>query len=146
MGGFVQLVTNILNQPSNQDKVISLLRSAFLGEKNHNVSKYVQNEIEKHIIKGFFESMETDKERKAFIEKYNKQVIEDRKTVARWHEIQKVEQSGMSKTGQKYRDAYEEAVINKDGSLVNPIPDNPIPGLDASRPLFTDRREPKTEL
>ena len=147
LGGLVQQITSILNQPSSQPMTMSLLRSAFLGEKNHDVLNYVRTEMEKSIIKGFFDKMETDKERKAFIEQYNKQVDEDRKTVACWHETQTAERSGMAKTapGEKYRDAYEEAVINKDGSLVNPIPDTPIPGLDAVRPLFTDRRETKKE-
>ena len=88
--------------------------------------------------------MEDDKERKAFIEKYNEQIDEDRKTLARWHETQRVERSGMTKTstGEKYRDAYEEAVINEDGSLVNPIPDSDV---SLMRPLFTDRRDMKKQ-
>ena len=45
-------------------------------------------------------------------------------------------------TGEKYRDAYEEAVINEDGSLVNPIPDSDV---SLMRPLFTDRRDMKKQ-
>jgi hypothetical protein len=85
--------------------------------------------------------METE-ERKAFIEQYNKQVDEDRKTIARWHETQRVERSGISKVDAKenYCNDYEKAVINKDGTLINPVPDSDVSYM---RPLFTDRSETK---
>ena len=56
---FVQQATNILNQPDSMPMTMSLLRSAFLGEKNHDVLNYVRTEMEKSIIKGFFDKMET---------------------------------------------------------------------------------------
>ena len=140
----IEEITHILNQPEGATVGMHLLKSAFTGDKSHDALNYIRTEIEKNAIKGFFEKMEDDKERKAFIEKYNEQIDEDRKTLARWHETQRVERSGMTKTstGEKYRDAYEEAVINEDGSLVNPIPDSDV---SLMRPLFTDRRDMKKQ-
>ena len=140
----IEEITHILNQPEGATVGMHLLKSAFTGEKSHNALNYIRTEIEKNAIRGFFERMENDKERKTFIERYNKQIDEDHKTLARWHETQKVERSGMTKAtaGENYRDAYEEAVINEDGSLVNPIPDSDV---SLMRPLFTDRREMKKQ-
>jgi hypothetical protein len=110
----IEEITQILNQPEGATVGMHLLKSAFTGEKSHNALNYIRTEIEKNAIRGFFERMENDKERKTFIERYNKQIDEDHKTLARWHETQKVERSGMTKAtaGENYRDAYEEAVIN----------------------------------
>ena len=141
LSGFVERMVLILNQPSSSSMAPLILRSGFIGEKNHKALNYIRTELEKWIIKSLFDKMETE-ERKAFIEQYNKQVDEDRKTIARWHETQRVERSGMSKVDAKenYCNDYEKAVINKDGTLINPVPDSDVSYM---RPLFTDRSETK---
>ena len=141
----MQEVTEIISRPGNEAMGIEVIKSAFLGEKNYEVLDYIRNEMEKNVIKvGYFDKIESEEEREVLMERYDKQIEEDHKTVARWRETQRLEQSGVTKTGhgKKYRDAYEEAVINEDGSLVNPIPDSDI---SLMRPLFTDRREMKKQ-
>ena len=75
-------------------------------------------------------------QKNAFKKAYELQVVEDRKTIARWHETQTRENSGVETSKNQ---KHSEAVVNNDGTMVNPIDDG---GFDDDR----KRKVPKQSL
>jgi len=94
----------------------SFIRAAILKETPELEFAQLCAEVEKSIISGFFKNINIP-DQKAFIVKYNKQLLEDEKTLSRWHHIQEKEKPG----NDSKNDNYAEEVVAIDGTMIATI-------------------------
>ena len=131
--GIIAQVMQILN--TNQELTMSTIKTVFLDGDQTKHLNAVYSAFEKGLIHTLFQSMDLE-QKNAFKKAYELQVVEDRKTIARWHETQTRENSGVETSKNQ---KHSEAVVNNDGTMVNPIDDG---GFDDDR----KRKVPKQSL
>jgi len=122
--GIIAQVMQILN--TDQELTMSTLKTVFLDGDQTKHLNAVHSAFEKGLIRTLFQSMDLE-QKNAFKKAYEVQIVEDRKTIARWHKTQTRENSGVE-TNKNHK--HSEAVVNNDGTMVNPIDDG---GFDDDR-------------
>ena len=127
--GIIAEVMKILN--ANQDLTMNTLKQVFLDGDQAPQLKAVYSTFEKGLIRNLLNQMNSEQQ-EAFKSAYKQQVLADKETLARWHNIQEVEQSGV----ETKNSTHAEAVVKKDGTMIIPFADD---GLDDER----KRRVPK---
>jgi len=112
--GILDSMKNILKQ--QPDLSFRFIKAAILNETPVLELASLHVEVEKSIIAGLFRNMSIPEQQK-FIIKYNKQLLEDEKTLSRWHSIQVKEQSG----NEEKNDNYADEVVSTDGTMITSI-------------------------
>ena len=114
--GLIDIIHSVFSNGSSGPLIFNILRSSFTGEGPEEGKKRFYLEVEKLLIRGMFSSM--SKEQKSdFMKKYEEQLKADEQTIARWHTIQKEQNSGLEKGDKK----YAAAVIKEDGTMIEEI-------------------------
>ena len=112
--GLNDIINNVLAR--HKDLAFKIVRSAFIKEHPKEEIKQICTEVEKIMIKQLLSSMDLS-QKKEFIKKYDKQLIEDKKTLVRWASIQKEENSG----SELENNHASEAVVKDDGTMITAI-------------------------
>jgi|10_taG_2_1085330.scaffolds.fasta_scaffold05594_6 radical SAM superfamily enzyme YgiQ (UPF0313 family) len=114
--GLVPAIQSVFSSADAGNLAFNIFRTSFTDESPKEGKKRFYLEVEKLLIKSMLSNM-TEKQAIDFRKKYEKQIKADEQTIARWHTIQKNQNSGLEKGDKK----YAAAVIKEDGTMISEI-------------------------